>query len=199
MKVVTGLGWGALILALALTPLLAVDLIFIYLLEDTSFPILSTLSMLGCLSTLSMLGCFYLLSTTLSFFVDGLMGVLRSFFRVNVPRLLDTILHGIVSGISLYVVLSFFPSIDLSSFTAMAIIFVHVFGASFWLNREDLKERTPLELDSIDQQIVHLLRTETIVSCVERIQSDYPELPKRDVLKRVRRISQSNQVATSES
>ncbi|MEJ6529088.1 hypothetical protein [Exiguobacterium sp. USCH10] len=190
MKVVTGLGWGALILALALTPLLAVDLIFIYLLEDTSFPILSTLSMLGC---------FYLLSTTLSFFVDGLMGVLRSFFRVNVPRLLDTILHGIVSGISLYVVLSFFPSIDLSSFTAMAIIFVHVFGASFWLNREDLKERTPLELDSIDQQIVHLLRTETIVSCVERIQSDYPELPKRDVLKRVRRISQSNQVATSES
>lgn len=190
MKVVTGLGWGAFILALALTPLLVVDLILIYLLEDTSFPVLSILSMLGC---------FYLLSTTLSFFVDGLTGALRSFLHVNVPLLFDTILHGIVSGVSLYVVLSFFPSIDLSSFTAMAIIFVHLFGASFWLNREDSKEKTPLELDSIDQQIVHLLRTETIVSCVKRIQSDYPNLPKRDVLKRVRRISQSNQVAISES
>ena len=190
MKVVNGLGWGALILALALTPLLAVDLILIYLLEDTSFPILSTLAMLGC---------FYLLSTTLSFFVDGLTGALRSLLHVHVPRLFDTILHGIVSGISLYAVLSFFPSIDLSTFTVMAILFVHVFGTSFWLNREDSKEDVPSELDLIDQQIVHLLRTETIFSCVERIQSDYPELPKRDVLKRVRRISQSNQVATSES
>ncbi|WP_269318542.1 hypothetical protein [Exiguobacterium sp. KJ 601] len=48
MKAVTGLGWGALILALALAPLLAVDLIIIYLLEDTVFRILSTLAMLGC-------------------------------------------------------------------------------------------------------------------------------------------------------
>ena len=192
MKVVTGLGWGASILALTLTPLplLAVDWILIYLLEDTSFPVLSTLAMLGC---------FYLLSTILSFFVDALTGALRSFVHTNIPRLLDSILHGIVSGISLYVVLTLFPSIDLSTLTVMAIVFVHVFGTSFWINREDLKEKTPLELDSIDQQIVHLLRTETIVSCVERIQSDYPDLPKRDVLKRVRRISQSNQVATSES
>ena len=192
MKVVTGLGWGASILALALTPLplLAVDWILIYLLEDTSFPVLSTLAMLGC---------FYLLSTILSFFVDALTGALRSFVHTNIPRLLDSILHGIVSGISLYVVLTLFPSIDLSTLTVMAIVFVHVFGTSFWINREDLKEKTPLELDSIDQQIVHLLRTETIVFCVERIQSDYPDLPKRDVLKRVRRISQSNQVATSES
>ncbi|MHC9161309.1 MULTISPECIES: hypothetical protein [Exiguobacterium] len=192
MKVVTGLGWGASILALALTPLplLAVDWILIYLLEDTSFPVLSTLAMLGC---------FYLLSTILSFFVDALTGALRSFVHTNIPRLLDSILHGIVSGISLYVVLTLFPSIDLSTLTVMAIVFVHVFGTSFWINREDLKEKTPLELDSIDQQIVHLLRTETIVFCVERIQRDYPDLPKRDVLKRVRRISQSNQVATSES
>lgn len=192
MKVVTGLGWGASILALTLTPLplLAVDWILIYLLEDTSFPVLSTLAMLGC---------FYLLSTILSFFVDALTGALRSFVHTNIPRLLDSILHGIVSGISLYVVLTLFPSIDLSTLTVMAIVFVHVFSASFWIHREDLKEKTPLELDSIDQQIVHLLRTETIVSCVERIQSDYPDLPKRDVLKRVRRISQSNQVATSES
>ncbi|MET2871769.1 hypothetical protein ABXV15_13960 [Exiguobacterium profundum] len=192
MKVVTGLGWGASILALALTPLplLAVDWILIYLLEDTSFPVLSTLAMLGC---------FYLLSTILSLFVDALTGALRSFVHTNIPRLLDSILHGIVSGISLYVVLTLFPSIDLSTLTVMAIVFVHVFGTSFWINREDLKEKTPLELDSIDQQIVHLLRTETIVFCVERIQRDYPDLPKRDVLKRVRRISQSNQVATSES
>lgn len=192
MKIVRGLGWGASILALTLTPLplLAVDWILIYLLEDTSFPVLSTLAMLGC---------FYLLSTILSFFVDALTGALRSFVHTNIPRLLDSILHGIVSGISLYVVLTLFPSIDLSTLTVMAIVFVHVFGTSFWINREDLKEKTPLELDSIDQQIVHLLRTETIVSCVERIQSDYPDLPKRDVLKRVRRISQSNQVATSES
>ena len=192
MKVVTGLGWGASILALTLTPLplLAVDWILIYLLEDTSFPVLSTLAMLGC---------FYLLSTILSFFVDALTGALRSFVHTNIPRLLDSILHGIVSGISLYVVLTLFPSIDLSTLTVMAIVFVHVFGTSFWINREDLKEKTPLELDSIDQQIVHLLRTETIVFCVERIQRDYPDLPKRDVLKRVRRISQSNQVATSES
>ena len=192
MKVVTGLGWGASILALTLTPLplLAVDWILIYLLEDTSFPVLSTLAMLGC---------FYLLSTILSFFVDALTGALRSFVHTNIPRLLDSILHGIVSGTSLYVVLTLFPSIALSTLTVMAIVFVHVFGASFWLNREDLKEKTPLELDSIDQHIVHLLRTETIVSCVDRIQSDYPDLPKRDVLKRVRRISQSNQVATSES
>lgn len=185
MKGLTGLGWGALILALALTPLLAVDLILIYLLEDTSFPILATLAMLGC---------FYLLSTTLSFFVDGLTGAFRSFLHVDVPRLLDTILHGIVSGISIYAVLSFFPSIDLSTFTVMAILFVHVFGTSFWLNRDDSKEDVPPELDSIDQQIVHLLRTETIVSCVERIQRDYPDLPKRDVLKRVKKISQSTEV-----
>ncbi|WP_214876838.1 hypothetical protein [Exiguobacterium sp. CH10] len=185
MKVVTGLGWGSLILALALTPLLAVDLILIYLLEDTPFRILSTLAMLGC---------FYLLSTILSFFVDALTRALRSFAHTNIPRLLDSILHGIVSGISLYVVLTLFPSIDLSTLTVIAIIFVHLFGASFWLNREDLKEKTPLELDSIDQQIVHLLCTETIVSCVERIQSDYPDLPKRDVLKRVKQISQSTEV-----
>ncbi|WP_215113854.1 hypothetical protein [Exiguobacterium sp. s63] len=185
MKVVTGLGWGALILTLVLSPLLAVDLILIYLLEDTSFRILSTFAMLGC---------FYLLSTILSLFVDGLTGALRSFSHVNVPRLLDTILHGFVSGVSLYVVLTLFPSIDLSTFTVMAIVFVHLFGASVWLNREDSKEKTPLEFDSIDQQIIHLLRTETIVSCVERIQHDYPDLPKRDVLKRVKRISQSTEV-----
>ncbi|WP_034770655.1 hypothetical protein [Exiguobacterium marinum] len=185
MKAVTGLGWGALILTLILAPLLAVDLILIYLLEDTPFRILSTLAMLGC---------FYLLSTILSFFVDGLTGALRSFGHVNVPRLLDTILHGIVSGISLYVVLTFFPSIDLSTFTVMAILFVHLFSASLWLNREHSKEDAPLELDSIDQQIVHLLRTETTVSCVERIQEEYPDLPKRDVLKRVKKISQSTEV-----
>ncbi|WDH76299.1 hypothetical protein PTI97_01865 [Exiguobacterium marinum] len=185
MKVVNGLGWGALLLALVLTPLFAVDLLLVYLLEDTSFRILSTLAMLGC---------FYLLSTILSFFVDGLTGALRSFGHVNVPRLLDTILHGIVSGISLYVVLTFFPSIDLSTFTVMAILFVHLFSASLWLNREHSKEDAPLELDSIDQQIVHLLRTETTVSCVERIQEEYPDLPKRDVLKRVKKISQSTEV-----
>lgn len=183
MKAVTGLGWGALILVLA--PLLAVDLIIIYLLEDTSFRILSTLAMLGC---------FYLLSTILSLFVDALTRALRSFVHANVPRLLDSILHGTVSGISLYVVLIFFPSIDLSTLTVMAIVFVHLFGASFWLNRENSKEDVPLELDTIDQQIIHLLRTETIMSCVERIQHDYPDLPKRDVLKRVKRISQSNKV-----
>ncbi|WP_214738194.1 hypothetical protein [Exiguobacterium sp. s162] len=185
MKAVTGLGWGALILTLALAPLLAVDLILIYLLEDTPFRILSTLAMLGC---------FYLLSTFLSLFVDGLTGALRSFGHANVPRLLDTTLHGTVSGISLYVVLTHFPSIDISTLTVMAIVFVHLLGASCWLNRESSKEKTPLELDSIDQQIIHLLRTETIVSCVERIQHDYPDLPKRDVLKRVKRISQSNKV-----
>ena len=185
MKAVTGLGWGALILALALIPLFAVDLILIYLLEDTPFRIISTLSMLGC---------FYLLSTMLSLFVDGLTGALRSFLNMNVPRLLDTILHGIVSWFSLYVVLTFFPSINLSTLTVMAIVFVHLFGASLWLNREHSKEDAPLELDSIDQQIIHLLRTETIVSCVDRIQHDYPNLPKRDVLKRVKQISQSNEV-----
>ncbi|WP_214885354.1 MULTISPECIES: hypothetical protein [unclassified Exiguobacterium] len=185
MKAVTGLGWGASILALALAPLFAVDLILIYLLEDTSFRILSTLAMLGC---------FYLLSTVLSLFVDGLTGALRSFGHANVSRLIDTILHGTVSGISLYVVLTFFPSIDLSTFTVMAIVFVHLFGASFWLNRESSKEDVPLQLDSIDQQILHLLRTETIVSCVERIQHDYPDLPKQDVLKRVKKISQSTKV-----
>ena len=185
MKAVTGLGWGAVILTLALVSLLAVDLILIYLLEDTSFRILSTLAMLGC---------FYLLSTILSLFVDALTGALRSFVHANVPRLIDTILHGTVSGISLYVVLILFPSIDLSTFTVMAIVFVHLFGASFWLNRENSKEDVPLELDTIDQQIIHLLRTETIVSCVERIQHDYPDLPKRDILKRVKRISQSNKV-----
>ena len=185
MKAVTGLGWGALILTLALAPLLAVDLILIYLLEDTPFRILSTLAMLGC---------FYLLSTILSLFVDGLTGALRSLGHANVTRLIDTILHGTVSGISLYVVLTLFPSIDLSTLTVMAIVFVHLFGSSFWLNRENSKEDVPLELDSIDQQIIHLLRTETIVSCVERIQHDYPNLPKRDVLKRVKRISQSNEV-----
>lgn len=182
MKAVTGLGWGALILTLALAPLLAVDLILIYLLEDTPFRILSTLAMLGC---------FYLLSTILSLFVDALTGALRSFVHSNIPRLIDTILHGTVSGISLYVVLTLFPSIDLSTLTVMAIVFVHLFGASFWLNRENSKEDVP---DSIDQQIIHLLRTETIVSCVERIQHDYPNLPKRDILKRVKRISQSNKV-----
>ncbi|WP_214822377.1 MULTISPECIES: hypothetical protein [unclassified Exiguobacterium] len=185
MKAVTRLGWGSFLLALVLTPLLAVDVILIYLLEDTSLPVVSTLAMLGC---------FYLLSTTLSFFVDGLTGALRSFVHGDVPRLIDTILHGTVSGISLYVVLAFFPSIDLSTFTVMAIVFVHLFGASLWLNREDSKEDVPLELDSIDQQIVHLLRTETIVSCVERIQEEYPDLPKRDVLKRVKKISQSTEV-----
>ena len=185
MKAVTGLGWGALILTLALAPLLAVDLILIYLLEDTPFRILSTLAMLGC---------FYLLSTFLSLFVDGLTGALRSFVHANVPRLIDTILHGTVSGISLYVVLTHFPSIDISTLTVMAIVFVHLLGASCWLNRESSKEKTPLELDSIDQQIIHWLRTETIVSCVERIQHDYPNLPKRDILKRVKRISQSNKV-----
>lgn len=185
MKAVTGLGWGALILTLALAPLLIVDLIIIYLLEDTAFRILSTLAMLGC---------FYLLSTILSLFVDGLTGALRSLGHANVKRLIDTILHGTVSGISLYVVLTLFPSIDLSTLTVMAIVFVHLFGSSFWLNRENSKEDVPLELDSIDQQIIHLLRTETIVSCVERIQHDYPNLPKRDVLKRVKRISQSNEV-----
>ncbi|MGI1822638.1 hypothetical protein ACRPK6_10630 [Exiguobacterium sp. TRN 1102] len=77
MKAVTGLGWGALILTLALAPLLAVDLILIYLLEDTSFRILSTLAMLGC---------FYLLSTILSLFVDGLTGALRSLGHANIPR-----------------------------------------------------------------------------------------------------------------
>ncbi|WP_214704049.1 MULTISPECIES: hypothetical protein [unclassified Exiguobacterium] len=185
MKAVTGLGWGALILALALIPLFAVDLILIYLLEDTPFRIISTLSMLGC---------FYLLSTMLSLFVDGLTGALRSFLNMNVPRLLDTILHGIVSWFSLYVVLTFFPSINLSTLTVMAIVFVHLFGASLWLNREHSKEDAPLELDSIDQQIIHLLRTETIVSCVDRIQHDYPNLPKQDVLKRVKKISQSTKV-----
>ena len=185
MKAVTGLGWGALLLALVLTPLFTVDLILIYLLEDTSLPVGSTLAMLGC---------FYLLSTILSFFVDGLTGALRSFGHADVLRLIDTILHGTVSGVSLYAVLSFFPSIDLSTLTAMAIVFVHLFGASLWLDREHSKEDVPLELDSIDQQIVHLLRTETIVSCVERIQSDYPDLPKRDVLKRVKKISQSTEV-----
>ena len=185
MKFVTGLGWGSLILALALAPLLIVDLIIIYLLEDTAFRILSTLAMLGC---------FYLLSTILSLFVDGLTGALRSLGHANVTRLIDTILHGTVSGISLYVVLTLFPSIDLSTLTVMAIVFVHLFGSSFWLNRENSKEDVPLELDSIDQQIIHLLRTETIVSCVERIQHNYPNLPKRDVLKRVKRISQSNEV-----
>ncbi|WP_215144427.1 hypothetical protein [Exiguobacterium qingdaonense] len=185
MKVVNGLGWGALILLLTLTPLFAVDLILIYLLEDTSLPVFPTLAMLGC---------FYLLSTMLSLFVDGLTGTLRSFGHVNVPRLLDTILHGIVSWFSLYVVLSFFPSIDLSTITGMAIVLVHLFGALLWLNREDSKEDMPLELDSIDQQIIHLLRTETIVSCIERIEHDYPDLPKRDVLKRVKKISQSSEV-----
>ncbi|MGA9468573.1 MAG: hypothetical protein WBV10_13150, partial [Exiguobacterium marinum] len=75
----------------------------------------------------------------------------------------------------------------------MAILFVHLFSASLWLNREHSKEDAPLELDSIDQQIVHLLRTETTVSCVERIQEEYPDLPKRDVLKRVKKISQSTE------
>ena len=77
MKAVTGLGWGAVILTLALVSLLAVDLILIYLLEDTSFRILSTLAMLGC---------FYLLATILSLFVDALTGALRSFVHANVPR-----------------------------------------------------------------------------------------------------------------
>ncbi|WP_214748627.1 hypothetical protein [Exiguobacterium sp. s189] len=180
MKAVTGLCWGASILALALTPLLAVDLILIYLLEDTPFRILSTLAMLGC---------FYPLSTILSFFVDALTGALRSFVHTNIPRLLDSILHGIVSGISLYVVLTLFPSIDLSTLTVMAIVFVHLFGASFWLNREDLKEKTPLELDSIDQQIIHFLRTANVPSCVKMMQQQYPDVSKLEILNRVRRLS----------
>jgi hypothetical protein len=180
MKAVTGLGWGALILTLALAPLLAVDLILIYLLEDTPFRILSTLAMLGC---------FYLLSTILSLFVDALTGALRSFVHANIPRLLDIILHGTVSGISLYGVLIFFPSIDLSTLTVMAIVFVHLFGASFWLDRENSKEDVPIELDSIDQQIIHLLRTATVLDCVKLMQQQYPDVPKLEILHRVRRLS----------
>ena len=163
------------LLAMLVLPLFVLDFGLIWLLEE-QMPAPFTLFLA--------LSCFYGMSFALGFLIDGLIAVSSvslSFWRA--------VGHLATSAGSLYGVTWMFSDVVLSPLTMAAIVFIHWIGAHLWLRNESPGQSKPEPSDALDHHIVHLLRTATVPDCVKLMQQQYPDVPKLELLHRVRRLS----------
>ena len=167
------------LLAMLILPLVVLDLGLIWLLEE---------QMPAPLILFLALSCFYGMSFGLGFLIDGLVAVLSS-VRTASLSFWRAVGHLATSAGSLYGVTWMFSDIVLSPLTMAAIVFLHWIGAHLWLRNESADQSKPEPSDALDHHIVHLLRTATVPDCVKMMQQQYPDVPKLELLHRVRRLS----------
>ncbi|TCI51888.1 hypothetical protein EVJ24_12190 [Exiguobacterium sp. SH1S21] len=168
------------LLVLLVLPLLLLDIGLIWLLER---------SLSAPLSLLIALCCFYSISFGFGLLIDGFGAVLASLRYTRALPFLRAVGHLATSAGSLYSVTWLFPNVALSPLTMSVIVFVHWLGAHLWLRNDSPGKAGTAPNDSLDHQIVQMLRTATVPDCVETIQQQYPNVSKLEILRRVRRIS----------
>lgn len=170
------------LLALLVLPLFVLDIGLIWLLQD---------QMPASLTLFLALSCFYGMSFAFGFLVDGLVAVFSSVHTVY--PFWRAVAHLVTSAGSLYGVTWVFPDFVLSPLTISTIVVVHWLGAQLWLRSDSADETKTSPNDALDDQIVQLLRTTTFPDCVKIVQRQHPDVPKLEILHRIRRLNRQTE------
>lgn len=180
-----------LVLAILFLPSILVDIFIVYLAGGYYYRLIYLILFLLV---------FYLVDLGLNIVIDNLLKIVI-FLKEGIYNLV----LGIVDIFSSYVVINFldfiFEKVNLSVETKILIVFTHTLLV-FLINniqtdknddRYDYNNIANQKLSpSIEYEISYLLQNEDVFNCIEQIKKKYPDIPKKEIIKTVRKINNEN-------
>ncbi|MED3625084.1 hypothetical protein [Neobacillus thermocopriae] len=138
---------------------------------------------------------FYIADLILNIFIDSLLKVMAdfNFLKMN-GNFISAIFDLLGSFIVISLLDSIFQTVNLSIGIKILIVFIHTLLVflinNFQTEIDQGADNTDNKLPStVEYEIRYLLQKENLVTCIDLIKQKYPDIPKKTIIKTVRKMN----------
>jgi hypothetical protein len=138
---------------------------------------------------------FYIADLILNIFIDSLLKVMAdfNFLKMN-GNFISAIFDLLGSFIVISLLDSIFQTVNLSIGIKILIVFIHTLLVflihNFQAENDQGADNTDNKLPStVEYEIRYLLQKENLVTCIDLIKQKYPDIPKKTIIKTVRKMN----------